>query len=58
LGDPVAALSNDLVGGRTSMVDPEIAMRLPRVKSPSQISKFCVIEPTRFLQCVGVLIGQ
>ena len=25
------------------MVDPEIAMRLPRVKSPSQISKFCVI---------------
>ena len=44
--------------GRTSMVDPEMAMRLPRVKSPSQISKFCVIEPTRFLQCVGVLIGQ
>ena len=32
------------------MVDPEIAMRLPRVKSPSQISKFCVIEPTR-LSC-------
>lgn len=29
------------------MVDPEIAMRLLRVKSPSQILKFCVIEPAR-----------
>jgi hypothetical protein len=30
------------------MVDPEIAMRLPGVKSPSQIPKFCVIELNSF----------
>jgi hypothetical protein len=30
--------------GRTSMVDPEMAMRLPTVKSPSQISTFFAVR--------------